>query len=309
MLQRFEILSDFLKNRMRMSHIYQPAMLLHMLEQAGEATTSSIAAAILSYDQSQIEYYEAITRRHPGRVLSKNHAIVERTRDNYKIQGFSDLSEPEIADLIQICKDRIEGFWKERKLSPFEHRRKSSGYISGSIKYEVLAKAKLRCLLCGAPDKERALEVDHIVPRAFGGSDDISNLQALCYKCNSMKRHTDSTDFRDVLERYQDRKAGCLYCNPTPESAIASNELVYAILSNESGTPMHTLIAPKRHVPDYFDLFQPERNAIQQILSERKNHLEQEDRSIQGFTVTFDAIREPHQTDSHCHMHLIPQRA
>ena len=41
----------------------------------------------------------------------------------------------------------------------------------------------------------------------------------------------------------------------------------------------------------------------------RKNHLEQEDRSIKGFTVTFDAIREPHQTDSHCHMHLIPQRA
>jgi hypothetical protein len=36
--------------------------------------------------------------------------------------------------------------------------------------------------------QQRALEVDHIVPRNRGGSDDLSNLQALCFRCNAAKR-------------------------------------------------------------------------------------------------------------------------
>ncbi|MFO8237528.1 MAG: HNH endonuclease signature motif containing protein [Prochlorococcaceae cyanobacterium] len=30
--------------------------------------------------------------------------------------------------------------------------------------------------------------MDHIVPRNQGGSDDLSNLQALCVRCNAGKR-------------------------------------------------------------------------------------------------------------------------
>jgi 5-methylcytosine-specific restriction endonuclease McrA len=43
---------------------------------------------------------------------------------------------------------------------------------------------------------ERALEVDHIIPRRHGGSDDRSNLQALCWKCNANRGAPDDTDFR-----------------------------------------------------------------------------------------------------------------
>jgi ATP adenylyltransferase len=48
----------------------------------------------------------------------------------------------------------------------------------------------------GVNAEERALEVDHIVPRNKGGPDDLSNLQALCYRCNAMKRDRDDTDFK-----------------------------------------------------------------------------------------------------------------
>jgi 5-methylcytosine-specific restriction protein A len=39
------------------------------------------------------------------------------------------------------------------------------------------------CVACGLP----ASEVDHKIPKARGGSDDASNLQALCKACHSRK--------------------------------------------------------------------------------------------------------------------------
>jgi HNH endonuclease. len=38
-------------------------------------------------------------------------------------------------------------------------------------------------------EHQRALGVDHIVPRNQGGPDDLGNLQALWFRCNAGKRH------------------------------------------------------------------------------------------------------------------------
>lgn len=65
----YEQLVDFLENRMRMSHIYQPVMLIALLENEGRASTGEIAHSILSHDESQVEYYEDITKNMVGRVL------------------------------------------------------------------------------------------------------------------------------------------------------------------------------------------------------------------------------------------------
>jgi 5-methylcytosine-specific restriction endonuclease McrA len=48
--------------------------------------------------------------------------------------------------------------------------------------------ARGRCECCGAHEHLRALEVNHIIPRNQGASDAISNLQALCFRCNAGKR-------------------------------------------------------------------------------------------------------------------------
>ena len=92
----------------------------------------------------------------------------------------------------------------------WEHRRKSSGYISGTLRYEILKRAKFRCELCGISAEQKALEVDHILSRNNGGSDEQSNLQALCYSCNAMKRDRDDTDFRQMNNSYEYREDDCI---------------------------------------------------------------------------------------------------
>jgi 5-methylcytosine-specific restriction endonuclease McrA len=44
------------------------------------------------------------------------------------------------------------------------------------------------CALCGSP----ANEVDHILPKAQGGTDDDDNLQALCPACHQRKTLAES---------------------------------------------------------------------------------------------------------------------
>ena len=163
------------------------------------------------------------------------------------------------------------------------------------------------CQLCGISIKKKPLEVDHIIPRNKGGSDDESNLQALCYSCNAMKRDTDSTDFRGWLDEYERRDETCIFCNLEHE-VVAQNELAYALRDKFPVTEKHTLIIPKRHVADYFDLFQPELNAINQLLREIRTQLLEEDSTITGFNAGTNSGESSGQTIFHCHIHLIPRR-
>ena len=306
---RFDQLADFLTNEMRMSHIYQPAMLIQLLQNSGRATVPDIAKAILVRDPTQVEYYEAITKRQPGRVLTRNRGLTERDRNIYYLKGFNELSAAEVTELIEICKAKLRHFVETRVSDPWKHRKLSSRYISGSIRYEVLKRARMRCQLCGISAEIRALEVDHIVPRKFSGRDDISNLQALCYSCNAAKRDSDDADFRDVVQRYRDRETGCAFCDPAIRMVTEQNELSYAILASSPMTRGHTLIFPKRHVADYFALYQPELNAIQHNLEARRRSLGRSDESITGFNVGFDSGSDASQTIFHWHLNLVPRRS
>ena len=92
----------------------------------------------------------------------------------------------------------------------FAHRSRHRTPISGSVNYRVLTRARGRCEYCGAHEHQRALDVNHIVPKNHCGSDDLSNLQALCFRCNAGKRDTDSTGFSDLQASYALCEAGCV---------------------------------------------------------------------------------------------------
>lgn len=304
-------LIEFIQTSMRMSHIYQPVMLKELLKQGGEATVEQIAKALLTYDQSQVEYYSIRTKNMVGKILT-NNGIVEPVKKGNRIVAYrltSDIpSEPQRTSLIATCDQKVSEFIKSRGDSIWGHRSNASGYISGSIRYQVLKRAKYRCELCGAHEEQIALHVDHIIPRNKGGPDELSNFQALCMTCNTNKRDNDDTDFRGVLDSYEDREDGCVFCDVATGRVIAENELCYAIRDAYPVTDIHSLVIPKRHISDYFELYQPELNAIQQMLQQQREHIIGSDPTVTGFNIGMNSGQSAGQTINHCHVHLIPRR-
>lgn len=308
MTEEFDKLSDFINKQMRMSHVYQPVMLIELLKNQGSCSTIQIAKALLGYDTSQIEYYEHITKTMVGKVLTDKRGITSKEKDVYLLKGFNGLTPKQIVELISLCERKIEEFIAQRGERIWQHRKKSAGYISGTIRYEILKRAKFRCELCGISADKKAIEVDHIVPRNSGGSDDKLNLQALCYSCNAMKRDRDDTDFRGIRYSYSHRQHGCIFCEIASDRIISENELAIAIRDAFPVTELHTLIIPKRHISSYFELFQPELNAIQELLQCEKNRILKDDNSVSGFNIGNNSGADAGQTILHCHVHLIPRR-
>lgn len=304
----FVHLSDYINRRMRMSHIYQPLMLMELLGRTSPASASDIARRILGEDSSQIEYYTERVKRMVGRVLTKNR-ITSHCRGVYTLLGGDELSAVERDELLQLCRDRLDAFQRHRGDEVFAHRSRHRTPISGSTRYRVFTRAKGRCECCGAHEHHAALEVDHIIPKNLGGSDHISNYQALCFRCNSGKRDTDSTDFRGVLQSYCYREKGCLFCELQGSGRVLlRNELALCIADAYPVTEGHSLVLPCRHVMDGMDLHQPEWNAVIDLLRQRRRQLEMADASICGFNIGLNCGESAGQTVMHAHWHLIPRR-
>lgn len=64
---------------------------------------------------------------------------------------------------------------------------------------ELCNKYHNRCLCCGSPER---LVADHVMPLALGGSNDIGNIQPLCFSCNA-KKHSKYKDYRPMAQPAQ----------------------------------------------------------------------------------------------------------
>jgi len=61
----------------------------------------------------------------------------------------------------------------------------------------ILKRDMYMCRKCGA----RASEVDHVIPKVMGGSDDDYNLQSLCGPCHAVKSAGQATPRRTGRRR------------------------------------------------------------------------------------------------------------
>ena len=284
-------------------------MLIELLKNHGSASEETIARVILNRDPTQVDYYIDKVRNMVGKVLRDN-GITERDKEAHSLKEFQQLTQDEIEELINLCRDKLIEFEDKRGDKVWEHRATDREAISGSIRYEVLKRASRRCENCGVSVDERPIDVDHIVPRSVGGANDISNYQALCYVCNTNKGNRDQTNFSELEKTYSVRKEGCLFCDIQIDKkrVIEENTLAFVIRDAFAVTDHHTLIIPKRHTLDYFSLYQPEINAINQLIHSQKEKLNKLDKSIQGYNIGMNSGEVAGQTVFHCHIHLIPRR-
>lgn len=79
-------------------------------------------------------------------------------------------------------------------------RRKSIGSFSSKEWESLKLKFGHRCLRCKQSEPEIKLTVDHIIPLIRGGTNFISNIQPLCFSCNSSKG-SNAHDYRLTASR------------------------------------------------------------------------------------------------------------
>jgi len=305
----FNSLKKYILEDMSMQHIYQPIMLIELLKNQGSATEETIARVILNRDPTQVDYYIDKVKNMVGKVLRDN-GITERDKQFHSLKNFDQLTQDEIEELMNLCRDKLVEFEDKRGDKIWEHRATDREAISGSIRYEVLKRAARRCENCGVSIDERPIDVDHIVPRSIGGANDISNYQALCYICNTNKGNRDQTNFAELEKTYSVREKGCVFCDIQIDKKriVEENTLAYVIRDAFAVTEHHTLIIPKRHTLDYFSLYQSEITAINRLINSQKEKLDKQDKSIQGYNIGMNAGEAAGQTVFHCHTHLIPRR-
>ncbi|NEQ74533.1 MAG: HIT domain-containing protein [Okeania sp. SIO2C9] len=99
----------------------------------------------------------------------------------------------------------------------------------------------------------------------------------------------------------------CLFCNPRKNlQLITESAKTYAILDGYPVTKGHTLVIPKRHLANYFELPVDEQlecwlmvNQVQKILEEKYNP--------DGFNVGINVNRAGGQKMMHTNVHVIPR--
>ena len=107
-----------------------------------------------------------------------------------------------------------------------------------------------------------------------------------------------------VADNYKGKD--CVFCNIEKRMFLIENELSYAILDINPIAANHTLIIPKRHVYDFFDLYQSEINEIYTILVERRKAVEKFDNDVTGFNILVSSGDDAGQEVPHAHVHLVP---
>ena len=100
----------------------------------------------------------------------------------------------------------------------------------------------------------------------------------------------------------------CIFCKISKEELQFENELAYSSTDSYPVSKFHSLIIPKRHVDNYFDLKNEELKACNELILKTKEKILKEDITVKGFNIGTNSGKTAGQSIMHCHIHLIPRR-
>jgi len=98
----------------------------------------------------------------------------------------------------------------------------------------------------------------------------------------------------------------CVFCKLPKERVIMETDLWFVVRDGFPISPGHTLIIPKRHINDYFDIVENEHKSLHDVINQSKVLLEVEFQP-DGYNIGINCGEEAGQTVMHLHIHLIPR--
>ena len=100
----------------------------------------------------------------------------------------------------------------------------------------------------------------------------------------------------------------CVFCELPPDRIIDQTDLSKVFRDTFPVTKLHTLVIPKRHVANYFELTKEEQADIQTLIQKHHELIKLKDMSVTGFNMGINIGASAGQTVFHAHIHLIPRR-
>ena len=100
----------------------------------------------------------------------------------------------------------------------------------------------------------------------------------------------------------------CIFCKVNKKEIHFENEFTYSSVDSFPVSKFHSLIVPKRHIENYFELTEAELIACNELVLLTKEKILNEDLSVKGFNLGTNAGKVAGQSIMHCHIHLIPRR-
>ena len=98
----------------------------------------------------------------------------------------------------------------------------------------------------------------------------------------------------------------CIFCNINKEDIIFENDLAVAFFDSYPVSNGHTLIIPKRHCSNYFEMTKEEMAAIFELSRKVKEYLDKTYHP-DGYNIGFNVKEAGGQSVMHTHMHIIPR--
>ena len=98
--------------------------------------------------------------------------------------------------------------------------------------------------------------------------------------------------------------AQCALC--IPQDVVVENELAFARYDDNSLSPGHVLIVPRRHVANFFDMTIEEKHAVISLLDQAKEFIEKQHKP-DGYNIGTNIGVAGGQSRMHVHVHLLPR--
>lgn len=149
------------------------AIVTALFDEFGAETYETLLAKLYNLGHSANEISDLVLAK-AGQAITARSIARELNRNGIELR------EIKTAFRNAISRGRVSWAYREHK-NKFANRKQ----LSKKTRFEVLTRDSFKCVLCGSKE---TLEVDHIVPRVEGGSNELKNLRTLCHDCNVGKR-------------------------------------------------------------------------------------------------------------------------